>query len=143
MKIRYLSLLCNFLFVGCYVNGLYVQEEWVNRDFLASSQVETPDPRQKCPPKGQRLLVGWDLPRSLYRQHPKLSITVWLWDNTLEKIECDLQRRRGSEAFFFPNEEPDLDRRILTYKVDIVSADGTILKTWKHHFWTKLIKLDS
>lgn len=143
MKITRIALLCNLFLAGCYTDGLYVQEEWVDREFLASSVVGTPDPRQEHPPVGQRLLIGWDLPRSEFSKKPALHVTVWLWDNTLEKICLPLERRRGAEAFFFPNDEPGKDRRILTYRVDVVSPDGELLNSWEHHFWTKLIAIDS
>lgn len=142
MKIRRFFLVCNLFLVGCYSNGLYVQEEWVDQEFLASSKIGTPDPRQKHPPKGQRLLVGWDLPKSLYKMGLDLHISVWLWDNTIEKIVCPIERRRGAEAFFFSNDIAGKDRRILTYKVEIVTFEGETMRTWEHHFWTKLISLD-
>ena len=134
MKIPRWIILCNFFLAGCYTNGLYVQEEWVDREFLASSKIQTPDPRQKSPPQGQRLLVGWDLPRSEFLMGPLLHISVWLWDNTIENIKVPIERRRGAEAFFFSNDVPGIDRRILTYRVDVVTPQGEALKSWEHHF---------
>lgn len=142
MKITRFALLCNFFLASCYTNGLYVQQEWVDREFLASSKIGTPDPRQKTPPEGQRLLVGWDLPRSEFLKKPHMHIRVWLWDNTIEEIDFILERRRGSEAFFFPSNPSGKDRRILTYRVDVIEPDGAVLKSWEHHFWTELIAID-
>lgn len=123
------------------MSGLYVQEEWVDRAFLASSYIHTPDPRQESPPKGQRLLVAWKLPRSCPLPGSTLQIHVWLWDNTFQEIYCQLPSRRGSEAFFFPNEDPTKDQRILTYQVQMRSGEGELIDSWEHHFWTKFIDI--
>jgi hypothetical protein len=138
VKVKTVLLLCSLLLLGaCYKNGLYVQEEWVDAEFLASEHINTPDPRRADPPIGHRLLVGWDVPRSLFLLHPTLQVEVWLWDNTVQTLSSPLERRRGSEAFFFPNE------KILTYRVQILNNDGTVESLWEHHLWTQLIELDT
>lgn len=122
---------------GCCCKHLYVQQECVDQNFLASTKIGTPDPRQKKPYEGQRLLVAWDFPRSLYSKGLSLEITVRLWGEKEEKIGRRLERKRGCEAFFFPNE------KIVTYLVHVVSDDGKIVETWKHHFWTEMIQVGS
>jgi hypothetical protein len=127
---------------GCYKNHLYVQQEWVDASFLASSHVGTPDPRQEHPPHGQRLLIAWDFPRSLFDEKLTLEITVRLWNNTQEVLLHPVERKRGYEALYFPNADPCDDRRILTYRIQVLNAEGTVLETWKHHFWTELIEIN-
>lgn len=118
---------------GCYRGHLYVQQEWVDRNFLASTHVGTPDPRQCEPMEGQRLLIAWDFPRSLYSCGLTLLATVRFWDEKEEVRTIPLVRRRGAEAFFFPGE------KILTYRVDVVASNGEVIESWLHQFWIELI----
>lgn len=120
---------------GCYRHHLYVQQEWVDRNFLASSHVGTPDPRQAKPPEGQRLLIAWDFPRSIFQKELTLEVSVRFWDDTQRNFHCQLQKKRSYTAYFFENE------KILTYRVRVIAKDGEVIDTWKHHFWTELIEV--
>jgi hypothetical protein len=129
-------------FASCYKNHLYVQQEWVDPNFLASSKVNTPDPRREHPPVGQRLLVAWDFPLSQFRRQLSLIATIRFWDDTEKILTQPLERKRDFAAFYFPNNCPESDRRILTYRVQIVDREGCVVETWEHHFWTQLIDFD-
>ncbi len=132
-------LVCLFLltlFAGCYKDHLYVQQEWVDRNFLASSHVGTPDPRQACPPVGQRLLVAWRFPPFLFDQQLKLILTVRFWDSSEQVIFHPLQEMKSYAAFNF------FEKRILTYRIQVVDFEDEIVETWEHHFWTQLIDVD-
>lgn len=141
MKIRILFLLAAFNLASCYKNHFNVQQEWIDRNFLASSHIRTPDPRQEHPPVGQRLLVSWDFPRSVFEKHLQLSLTVRFWDDTQETILQPITRKRDFAVFFFPQDSEDPDRRILTYQVLAISEKGEIVGSWDHQFWTKLIEV--
>lgn len=110
-----------------------MQQEWVDRNFLASTHVGTPDPRQCNPPEGQRLLLAWDFPKSLYSCGLSLALTVRFWDEEQIVQTLPLLRRRGTRALFFQG------KKILTYRVDVITANGEILESWLHQFWTELI----
>lgn len=120
-----------------------MQQEWVDANFLASSKIGTPDPRQKNPPFGQRLIIAWDFPRSAMQKKLTLVATVRLWDNTQEVRTLPIERKRDAAAFFFSNQEPDKDRRILTYRVQVFSEEGEEVQKWEHPFWTELIDIDA
>lgn len=113
-----------------------MQQEWVDRNFLASTKVGTPDPRQECPPEGQRLLVAWNFPGSLFYQDLRLLLTVRFWDNSEEIISYPIERRWSNTAFNF------FDQKILTYRIQVVNRSNEIVETWEHHFWTELIDID-
>lgn len=119
----------------CTRDYLYVQEERVDRNFLASTHVGTPDPRQKNPPQGQRLLLAWGFPRKDYLKGLTLITTVRFWDEELKILSLPLERRFGSKAYFFQDQE------ILTYRVQAVSRDGEVISNWEHHFWTEFIEI--
>jgi hypothetical protein len=137
------ALLLLLLFTGCYKGHLYVQQETVDKNYLASTWTKTPDYRADTPPYGQNLLVAWDFPLSTYRRELALDITVRFWDNTEAKLVQKLGRRRGSNSFFYPNPGHIKEKKILTYKIDVVAGDGEIIEVWKHQLWTELISVDS
>jgi len=139
-RIVFLGALCNLVLAGCYTNHLYVQQEWIDRCTLASSHVGTPDPRQAHPPHGQKLLISWDFPKSLFLENLTLAVTVRLWNNTQETTYYSIGRRRDYLSLFFSHEKPDT--KILTYKVEVFSEDGKEVSVWKHQFWTELIDID-
>lgn len=125
------------LLSSCYKNHLYVQQEWVDRNFLASTHVNTPDPRQVCPPEGQRLLIAWRFPMNMVDFGLQLHLTVRLWDNVEENYIRPITSSHGYAAFNFFDQ-----KRILTYKIDVVDSQGEVVEAWEHHFWTKLIDAD-
>lgn len=118
-----------------------MQQEWIDREFLASSYVGTPDPRQEHPPLGQRLLVSWNFPRSIFEKHLSLSVTVRFWDDTQRTIVEPIERKRDSAVFYFPHDIPGSDKRILTYRVQAIAANGELVGHWDHQFWTELIEI--
>jgi hypothetical protein len=122
-----------------------VQQEAIDIDFLASQKVGTPDPRKEDPPKGKRLLVSWDFPKSLFDQNLTLLVTVRLWDHTEEVIAHPVERRRGYATFLFSSktQEPlggKVDpKALMTYRIQVYDEKGCLIETWKHHFWTDRI----
>jgi len=139
MKSRILILAAAFNLSSCYKNHFYVQQERIDRDFLASTIVKTPDPRQQNPPSGQQLLVSWNFPRSVFEKGLSLCLSVRFWDDTQETTRQLIQRRRDYAVFFFPSDFEGRDKRILTYRVWAVTEKGETVGEWEHPFWTKLI----
>lgn len=120
-----------------------MQQEWVDANFLASSKVNTPDPRQEHPPLGQRLIIAWDFPKSVFEKELTMVATVRLWDNTQQVFRQPMIRKRDITALFFANKQAGIDRRILTYKVQIFAANGKEVEKWDHQLWTELIEVGS
>jgi hypothetical protein len=120
---------------GCYKNHLYVQQEWFDRNSLASTKINTPDPRQEDPPEGPRLLVCWKFPRELFCEGLSLSLTVRFWDHAEETLIYPLEKARSHHIF------PFYGKKILTYKIDVLTQTGEVIETWEHHFWTKWIEI--
>ena len=102
--------------------------------------MQTPDPRQENPTLGRRLAVSWDFPRSLFAKDLQLIVIVRFWDNTEETIVQPITRRRDFAVFFFPAASPD-EKRILTYQVRAISAEGEVVGKWEHPLWTPLIEV--
>ena len=132
-----LLLLIFFCLSGCYKNHLYVQQEWIDEFYLASTKIGTPDPARDDPPEGEKLLIAWDFPKSLFDQSLTLKTIVRLWDNTQKEFDLPIERTRDVTDLFFPS-----SNKILTYQIQVVNNKGEIIETWDHQFWTQLIQID-
>lgn len=139
---RFLILICLF-FCSCSNRYLVVRQEKVDGSFLASSHVRTPDPRKKSPPKGQRLLVSWAFPKSLFDKELQMRIRVKLWDQSEHLILRDIKYRTDSMAYFIEDKTVDGDKRILTYLIEVIDPDGEIVTVWKHPLWFETLQIRS
>ena len=61
---------------GCEKYYLGVQQQWIDINYLASSQVNTPDPRKLNPPLGQMLIIDWHVPKDILKQQPKILLDL-------------------------------------------------------------------
>lgn len=132
---KYLILLV--FFCSCQKTYLTVQEHWIDARYLSSSYVHTPDPLQKDPPEGKKVLIAWDLPLSVYEKQPFLILTARLWDQTEHSYRYEMDPKRGYATMYFSSKDPD--KKLLTYKIDIKDKQGNTLEVWEHQFWTAQI----
>lgn len=136
MLYRFFFLIGSFFILGCSRNYFYVQQEKIDKNFLASTHVHTPDPRQENPPEGSALLISWDFPLSVFEKKLTLVSAVRFWDTEEEIVTRPILRKRDSCFLFFSN------RKILTYLVRAISSTGEVEGEWEHHFWTEWIDID-
>jgi hypothetical protein len=127
-----------FCLAGCYQHHLFVLQEWVDGDMLASAKVGTPDPRSEDPPVGQKLLIAWSFPTGMFDQGLTMRVDMRLWSNEEQTILIPVERLKGTTSLFFPC--PD---QILTYRIQVVAADGSVVENWEHQFWTPLVTSSS
>lgn len=139
---RFLPLLM-LLLSSCYKDNLYVQQEWVDKSYLASSYVKTPDPRDKKPQIGQKIIISWDFPLSEYKKDLTIVLFVRFWNQTQKELTYKIERKRGYTDFFFENINREQNKKILTYRLDVVDKNNEIIRTWKHQLWTKQINIDN
>lgn len=126
-----------FLFSSsCSSNYFYVQKEKVDRNFLASTHIHTPDPRQLDPPEGDSLLIRWDFPLSIFDESLSLIAKVRFCNTEEEVVIRPMFRKRDSCRLFFPHQQ------ILTYLVQAKNSSGDIVGQWEHQFWTEWIDID-
>ena len=128
-----------FFLFSCYKTHIFVQQEWVDDSFLASSYMHTPDPRKKNPPFGQKILIKWDYPLSMFKEKLSLVLTVRFWNNTEKKIILFLNKKRGYTSCFFPNKEKSKNNEILTYRIETFNGENELVEGWYHQLWTELI----
>lgn len=108
----------------------------MDREFLASTHIGTPDPRQLDPPEGKRLLIAWRFPSIWVDRGLTLHLTVRFWDQSEEHICRRIEKGHDYVAFNF------FDQRVLTYKIEVVDREGQCIELWEHQFWTELIDVD-
>ena len=63
---------------GCSKYYLSVQQQWIDANYLASVQINTPDPRKASPPLGQMLIIDWYIPDRILKQNPSETIIITL-----------------------------------------------------------------
>ncbi len=130
-----------FALSGCQKYYLSVCQQWVDARYLASTHVNTPDPRQENPPIGQMLSIDWRIPREILEKKPHIELDLILWDYTEEKKSYPIDKQMGWVTYKLLNEQYDKTGGILTYKAQIVTQDGTVYREWKHQLWVKLIHI--
>ena len=81
------------LLTGCAKTSLSVRQMSVDRSYLASSFVGSPDPMQADPPRGQMLVVDWKVDDWILEERPRLVLEV-----VLKNYE---KRRKKSGDFRF------------------------------------------
>lgn len=129
------------LLTGC-VQPLSVQTQYLTVNRLASTHVNTPDPRLLHPDNGQQLVIQWWLPRSfLDYDDLHVEITVRLKDREEIKESIKLCHVQGYHLFPVINETYTKSGGISTYKVLIVGG-GKVLESWYHPLWVELIHFE-
>jgi hypothetical protein len=141
-KLYFFLFFIPFLCAGCQKYYISISQDRVDRDFLASTQAKTPDPRQENPPLGERLIIEWQLPRSLLEQEPSLHLHV-IYKNYTEKVFVyPVHHRLDYVVYSLLDQEYQESKGILTYKADVQTQEGKSFVDWKHQLWTNLIVLE-
>lgn len=139
--------ICLFIIVlvfctGCQRYYISVCQDKVDRNFLASTQAKTPDPRQENPPEGERLIVEWQVPRDLLKEDPCLLLDVVYKDYTEESFSYPICHRMDYVVYNLLGNEYKEKKGILTYQAKVQTENGKTFYDWKHQLWTKLIILE-
>lgn len=141
-SISFFSLLFLLVFTACEKQSLAIKREWVGRNSLASTYVGSPDPRQKDPPRGQKLFMRWNVPSKMLEEEPTLILSILFRDLSEEKIYYPLDKKKGYAIYELLGEKYRKTKGFLSYKAEIVSQEGKVLKQWQHLLWAQLITVD-
>lgn len=141
MKKTYLFLPVLAFLSSCGRSSLTVQTDYLTHKNLASYYVDTPDPRLNVAAVGERLIVGWSVPKC-YLSYENLHLKITIrFRNREEIIEIfHLFQTRGTYIFTLLNADYIEKRGILTYKIDLIGGNQ-VLEEWRHRIWTDLISL--
>jgi hypothetical protein len=130
------------LISSCTLHRLDVQTQYFNHEYLASSHVETPDPRLHEPMIGQRLLLQWSLCRhEVEGEGVFLYLKVRFRNHEEQEIKIPVTSQRGTYLYEIANEAYNQSGGILTYYAEIRHPSG-ILASWKHPLWANLIQFN-
>lgn len=135
-RIIFLSFV-TFIFCSCSRTYISLQEQLVDKDYLASSYVQTPDPEAKCPPCGKNILIEWNFPISVFRQNLCIFLTARLWDNTTRIYKYRISKKQGYVTMYFSSKNPN--KKLLTYKVEVINAENQLVECVENQFWTEKV----
>lgn len=139
---RFIGLAILLFCIGCCGSGpLRVRHVYLDPRHLASSHVETPDPR-KCDFYGQQLIINWHLDKR-YKcvRGLHLLLSVRYGTHEIEEVRIPIHRLWGQHVYRIMGCEYRDRSGIVTYKVEIV-GDGEVMHTWHHQVWTELIEFE-
>jgi len=145
MHITKLHLLfaCIFLLVGCQKYYLSICQEKVDETSLASTYVGTPDPQQKNPPEGERLILEWQVPQEILRQHPYIELQVVYRNHEEETVVFSpISYRTGYVVHSLTGKKYEEKRGFLCYQAEIKTEEGIAFRSWKHQLWVKPIRVE-
>ncbi len=138
-------LLCAALsmLLGCsssHMLTLYNQS--IDKKFLASTKVKSPDSRQMPLEKGQRLVIEWDIPSGAFRFNDwDLVATLQFGDRSQEVLRRPLDKDSGSWVLMWKGQEFSRKRGVVSYKIELL-REGKIEETFNHQLYCELINLD-
>ena len=127
---------------GCQKYYLSICQEKIGRDYLASTPIKSPDPRQENPPFGQQLIIEWQIPKNLLKEHPLIELQIVYKDYEEASFIYPISYRTGCVVNSLLGEDFQKRKGFLSYKADIKTEDGTVFREWKHQFWVKVIRLE-
>jgi hypothetical protein len=126
---------------SCTLSCLSIQSQYLNREDLASYQVETPDPRLDDPMVGQRLLIQWSLKsEDMQRGNVILYLKVRLRNYQEQEFIISICQRQGTYIYDLMDQEYFDSKGILTYKAEIWAGEDR-LASWTHPLWVELIEI--
>jgi hypothetical protein len=131
-----------FFLAGCEKYYLSLRQVPIDAEYLASSKIGSPDPRQADPPYGQKVVMQWAVPPSLLREEPHIVFHVLYRDHTQEEIIYPIQERMGMKVYSLLNEEYRSRKGLLTYRAEICTKDGQVYRQWTHQLWVHLITFE-
>jgi hypothetical protein len=129
------------MLTGCRQYYLSVSQQWLDAQYLASTHVATPDPRQLSPPVGQMLVINWRLPEAIFASKPRVVLDLILWDYTTREVSFPIEQRMDFTTYRLVDQDYEKSGGILTYKARIVTGEGELFREWKHQLWTPLITI--
>lgn len=136
-----LALLLLLALTSCQKQRLSIETRFIGRQTLASSWVQTPDPRQYCPTTGQELTISWRLPEFDHIDNLHLLLSVRFGNCECQTCEIPIKRFRGCFTYSLLNEDYWKYGGIQTYKVELYTGEQC-LDCWYHQIWSEMIDCD-
>ena len=135
-------LFCLFTLTGCEKYYLTLRQVPVDAEYLASTRIGSPDPRQSNPPYGQKVVMQWAVPPELLGKKPSLVFHVIYKNHSQEEIIYPIEDRSGMEVFSLLNDDYRDKGGLLTYHAEIRTKNGDVYREWTHQLWVHLITFE-
>lgn len=133
--LRAMTFLCFIgFFSSCYTNRVEITQININQDSLASTFTKAPDPRQKNPPRGQQLLIKWNLDQDVSIETCQVIINIIYKNFEQEQIALIPRSKQEEFSLFLLGERYDEKKGFLTYHIQIFSSDKQIAQ-YQHPLW--------
>jgi hypothetical protein len=137
-----LSLCSGCGLLGPRTPGLTIVRQKIDRDFYASAQVLSPDPRSANYPTGERLVIAWSLPAEWLEVDPlRLQCEVYYRNREKVLFEWPIQHKRGHQTVDCLGLLYQRTGGWMTYEVRILK-DGQTLLAEPHQLWFRWMDLD-
>lgn len=130
------------LFSGCQKYYISIAQESVDKDYLASVALGTPDSRQTHPPLGEKLIIEWKVSKEDLTRKPSLYLHVIYKDYTEAFFTYPMRYKLDYAVYSLLGEEYQSKKGILTYQAEVRVAEEEPLLDWRHQLWTKLIVIE-
>lgn len=127
---------------GCQKYYISIAQENVDKDYLASVALSTPDPRQIHPPLGEKLIIEWKVSKEYLIHKPSLYLHVIYKDYTEAFFTYPMPYKMDYVVYNLLGEEYQRKKGILTYQAEVRVNEEEPLLDWKHQLWTKLIVVE-
>lgn len=134
--------LLTLLVSGCQKYYLSICLEKIDRDYLSSTYVGSPDPRQENPPFGSQLIIEWQIPQEVLNKHPFIKLQVVYQDYEEAVFQYPISYKTGTVVNSLLGESFQQKKGFLSYKAEILLEDGSVFRQWEHQFWVQVILLE-
>jgi hypothetical protein len=129
------------MLASCRNPHLLVYHEAIDRDFLASSHVHTPDPQQLAPPQGTLLTVEWTVPGRLLDSPLQLHLDLLLHNYTKIEEQHPVTSSYGFIQFPLISAAYHAAGGAMSYRAWLENQNHEIVAEWKHQLWVNLITI--
>ncbi|MBN4066522.1 hypothetical protein JYU14_00350 [Simkania negevensis] len=147
---RYLLRGCLLLFLvliglcaGCQRTVLDVRHERLDKDYLASARVGTPESHLYEHFNAEQLVVFWDIPAAvpLVNHQVEVRLFVRFFNREEDEVVIPVLRRGGHKVVRYTEEELAGKRGIMSFRA-VLSSEGEELAAWEHQIWVELIQFE-
>ncbi len=138
-----ISFATSLILSGCGRYYVEVHQRKIDSSDLASSGIESPDPRLEHPPYGQLLTIEWQLPQKLLLENPLVLLDVIFWDNVERHYAWPIQRRKGFATLPIVDGQFEKTGGVIAYRAKVLTEEGQIFREWRHQLWVNLITIDN
>lgn len=130
---------CLFSLTSCEKYYLSLRQVPIDSEYLASSKVGSPDPRQADPPYGQKIVMEWAVPPELLAEEPRLILQILYRNHTQEELSYPIKGRNGMRVFSLLNDAFRSREGLLCYRAEIRTKTGDVYREWVHQLWVHFI----